>query len=122
MLDNIIEGKQYALLGSRECEYLVGYFKDGVWYANADGEDYALTLKGSKPTSVTPIEDHKFPLHGSIKGSGDEEIYHLVELSDGRKQVAYWKTYKFVSGNPWYLDVFGEAQINPSRIIAPFEQ
>lgn len=108
------DNTQYLLLGSRECETLFGYTKDGIWFANADTEDYELSRN---PTHIVSIDnDIQFLYDSTIQVVPQE--YQVVQLEDGRYQVAYLsKKYPFVSKQDWHLDVFGECVISPSKVL-----
>lgn len=109
------EGIQYFLSGSRECESLFGYKKDGLWYANSDGEDYALDSEPSEVCEIGGIENYF---------DADAELipteYQVVELADGRYQIAFLSEKYAFSDQSWHIDVFADALIHPKQRLGRF--
>lgn len=109
------EGVQYFLRGSRECESLFGYKKDGLWYANSDGEDYALEDGPSQVCEIGTIE-HYFDADAETVPTE----YQVVELADGRFQVAFLSEKHPFANQTWHIDVFADARIEPKRRLGRY--
>mgnify|MGYP007014086849 CR=1 FL=1 len=109
----IEDDRQYLLVNSRECTHLVGYRRDSKWYVNGETGDYELSFP---PDSVVLLEAVDREMLTEKHLQADTEDYQLVQLPNGRCQVAYLCSTTIGRGR-WFVDVLGSYQIRPVRVF-----
>lgn len=115
----VFQDQQYLLLGSRECDILVGYWREGDWFANCDGDDYLLQ---SAPKRIISLCDRLLSKLECHDARIEEGRYHLAKLSCGRYQIGFQEAGWQPRSGQWQLDVFGAAEFRPAEVISAISE
>lgn len=115
-LNQAEENHPYLLVGSRECHYLFGYKKDGAWFVHTDGEDYELSKPPEYVCEIGPVKDYIDQSQELVP-----TYYQLVELANGRLQVAFLSEKYSFADSEWHIDVFGEVVIQPKKRLGAWD-